>query len=454
MKNARDTASKAVGGDKVNMLHGPLLRPMLSFAVPLIAGGVLQQSFNSADIAIAGRYAGSTALAAVGSNGPVIGLFINLFLGLAVGVNVVIANYIGQRNERGAAAAAAMSAVLSVLCGLLMGLLTFSLAEPLLRLLDTPAEVIGQAAEYLRIFAVGMPFFLVYNFGAAVLRAVGDTRRPFYSLVAAGCINVALNFIFVAGVDMGVAGVAWGTVIASAANAGIILFLLRRERSCVRLVMPRLRGNMAEAAKIVRIGLPAGVQSTVFSISNVFILGAINTFGANASAGSAVSLIFESYCYFVILAFGQTATAFTGQNYGAGKGDRCRRILRLSLLMSVAATAALNLGLYLCRHQALTLFTADADVIAFGAERMAVVLLFQFTACYYEMSGSVMRGMEHSLTPAVITIFGTCVLRLLWVALLPAGASFGTLLAVYPASWLLTDAMMYAAMRRYSRQLR
>lgn len=437
--------------NKVDMLHGAPAKPMMAFALPLLAGGVLQQSFNSVDIAVAGRFIGSEALAATGSNGAVVGLIVNMFLGLSIGVNVVIANYIGQGNRRGVQEATGATGVLSLLCGVAMMLVTLIVAEPLLVALDTPAEVLPLAVEYLRIFALGMPFMLIYNFGAAVLRSVGDTRRPFYSLVAAGIVNVALNLVFVILMGMGIAGVAWGTVISNVVNAAVIVVLLARETTDVRLSPAGLRWHSPQVARIARIGLPAGLQTTVFSISNVFILGAINSFGAKASAGSAAALIYESYCYFIIVAFAQTVTAFVGQNYGAGHMQRVRRIIFLGLVMCTAVSAVFDVGFVALRSAFLMPFTDDAEVMHFAAIRMTTVLLFQFIASYYEIVGGAMRGMGHSMTPALITIFGTCLLRLVWLFFLPAGAPFWLLMAVYPVSWALTDAMMWVAMRRCMR---
>lgn len=435
------------------MTSGPLVRPMISFALPLIASGVLQQSFNAVDIVVAGRFAGPHALAAVGSNGPVIGLMINMFLGLAVGVNVVIANYIGQRNGRGVSAATGASMFLSLICGVLMFTITQFCADPILRLLDTPGEVLDDAIEYLRIFAVGMPFMIIYNFGAAVLRSIGDTRRPFYSLVAAGIANVGFNFLFVAGMGMGVQGVAWGTVLSNLINAAIIVVILMRERSDVRLMSANLCWRTAEIAKVCRIGLPAGLQTTVFSISNIFILSAINSFGASASAGSAAALTYEIYCYFVMTAFTQTATAFVSQNYGAGNIDRIRRVYTLSLIMCFISSAILNVCLSWAREAFMMPFTDDAEVLMFGCERMVVVLTWQFIASYYEVAGATMRGVGYSMTPALITIFGTCVLRLFWVGFFPADGTFGELLMIYPVSWILTDTMMFVAMHYIQKKI-
>lgn len=440
--------------NKIDMLSGPLASRMVLFALPLIASGVLQQSFNSVDVAVVGRFAGSHALAAVGSNGPVISLLVNMFLGLSVGVNVVIANYIGQRNSRGVRAAVASSVVLAVLSGMAMLVLSQLVARPVLTLLDTPAEVLDDAVLYLRLLGLGMPFMIIYNFGSAILRSVGDTRRPFYILVLAGIVNVVLNLVLVIGFGMGVAGVAIGTVVSSIVNAVLITLILLRERSDIRVDIRAIVPSRVQIAKICNVGIPAGLQTTVFALSNAFILSAINSFGANASAGSAAALNYELYCYFVISAFGQTAVAFISQNYGAANLDRCRRIFRLSLLMSMGSSMVLNLVLAWQHDPFLSIFSTDAEVLRYGGVRMTYVLAFQFIACYYEMAGSAMRGLGHSLTPALITIFGTCVLRLFWVWTFPVGqAEFRDLMIVYPVSWILTDILMFLAFTRIRRHL-
>ncbi len=435
----------------INMLDGPLVKPMIYFALPLIASGLLQQSFNSVDVAVAGRFAGKEALAAVGCNGPVLGTFVNLFLGLSVGANVVIANYIGQRNRRSIGAAVGGAYFLAIVCGIFLAVTSQFLARPILTVLDTPAEVLDAAIEYFRILGLGMPFLLIYNFGAAVCRSIGDTRTPFYSLVVSGLVNVGLNFAFVAGFKMGVAGLAWATAISTGVNAAIITIVLIREKGDIKLDIKNIRWQRTEIVKICRIGLPAGLQTTVFSISNVFIVGAINTFGADAAAGSAAAINFEFYCYFVMTAFAQTATAFISQNYGAGNLERCHRVFRLCLIMALVSSFVLNVVLTLLRRECLMVFTADPAVLVFGSERMVFVLLFQFIASYYEVAGSSMRGMGHSLTPALITIFGTCVLRLVGVGTLPAEASFGLLLSIYPITWSCTDIRMWIAFRRIIR---
>lgn len=442
------TQAAAREKNTIDMLKGPLAWPMMLFALPLIASGLLQQSFNAVDVAVVGRFTGPEALAAVGCNGPVIGLLINMFLGISVGVNVVIANYIGQCNGNGVRASVSAAAILALASGLIMLLVAQIVARPLLTVLDTPAEVLDMAVSYLRIYSVGMPFMIIYNFGSAILRSIGDTRRPFYILVASGFVNVALNLFFVIYLGLGVKGVAWATVISNAMNASIIITLLVREHSDIHLDIKSLAPNWTQMRKIASIGVPAGLQATVFSISNIFIISAINGFGAYAAAGSAAALNYEMYCYFVINAFAQTCVAFGSQNYGAGNLERCRRVLQISLIYSTTILVVLNVCIAWQRDFFLAPFTSDANVLAFAGERILAVLLFQFIACYYEMTGSMLRALDYSMTPALITIFGTCVIRLLWVFFFPNDGTFDQLLSIYPISWTLTDIIMYAAYRR------
>lgn len=435
------------------MLSGPLLSRMLLFALPLIASGVLQQSFNSVDVAVVGHFSGRHALAAVGSTGPVIGLLINLFLGISVGVNVVIANFIGQGNSSGVRRAVSASAILALVCGVLMLIIGESMARPVLELTGTPEEVLDSAVSYMRIFVLGLPFLVIYNFGSAILRSVGDTRRPFYSLIAAGIVNVILNLVFVIGLGMGVEGVAWGTVISNIVNAGIIFTILVREKSDIRLEVHRIRREPEQMKKIAAIGVPAGLQGAVFALSNTFILSSINSFGADATAGSAAAINYEFYCYFPIAAIGQTAVAFISQNYGAGNVERIRHVFRLSFMLAFVISLVLNVTVAWKAIFFLSVFTSDPAVLVYADIRIWTVLLFQFIASYYEIAGSAMRGLGYSMTPTLIVICGTCVLRLLWVFLFPyLGGDFRELLAVYPVSWLLTDICMFIAYRRVSRR--
>ena len=436
------------------MLSGNTWRNMLVFAIPLIASGVLQQSFNSVDIAVVGRFAGHKALAAVGSNGSVISLIVNLFVGLSVGANVVLANYIGRSNSEGIKRTVSTTAALALTSGFLLLAVSQVVAAPLLEMLGTPDEVLDDATTYLRIYSLGMPFMMVFNFGSALLRSCGDTRRPFYALVAGGLVNVALNLLFVICFSMGVKGVAIATVIANVVSASIIFEVLRREEEPYRLRIKTMSFERGELSKILKIGVPAGVQGMVFSLSNVFIQSAINSFGTDAMAGSAAALNYESYSYFIIVAFAQSVVAFTGQNFGAGNLSRCRRVLWVGMVLSVAGSGLIDLLVVLFDRQAIAVFTTAPSVMEYALTRIHVVLAYQFIACSYEIAGASMRGQGYSLTPTLITIGGTCVLRLGWVFLLNnSEASFGQLLTIYPITWVVTGVAMLITRAMISRHL-
>lgn len=414
--------------------------------MPLFLSGILQQSFNSVDIAVVGRWAGREALAAVGNNGMVISLIVNLFIGVSIGANVVIANYIGRNDAVGVRNAIRTSALIALWSGVLLLFVGVAVADPLLRWLDTPSEVLDLAVLYLRIFSLGMPFMMIYNFGSAILRSMGDTRRPFYALVASGIVNASLNLLLVIVFEMGVAGVAIGTVIANMVNAAIIVFFLMHEKGEFRLELKNLKLSGSDLRKILKIGVPAGIQGMVFSISNVFILASINGFGAEVAAGSSAALNFEYYCYFAISAFAQASVAFTSQNYGAGKYDRCRKVFRVSMLLGFLFCVVMNLVIVINREMFAGLFSSDPEVIHYAAVRMECVLIFQFIACSYEISGASLRGLGYSMTPTVLTIFGTCVFRLVWVwCLARYGGGFAELMMVYPVSWVITGISVYTA---------
>ena len=430
----------------IDMLHGPTLGKLLVFALPLIASGVLQQSFNSADVAVAGRWAGSEALAAVGSNGPVISLIVNLFVGISVGANVVIARLLGQDDKARVRRAVSTTAAVAVAGGLLLLVIGLAVSRPILEWLDTPPEVLDLATLYLRIYSLGFPFMMIYNFGSAILRSFGDTRRPFYCLVAGGIINVALNLLLVIVFGMGVSGVAIATVVSNMVSASMIVMILLREQGPARLDMQAMRTDRRILARILQIGVPAGIQGVVFSISNVFILGAINSLGAKVLAGSAAALNYEYYCYFIISAFAQSAMAFISQNYGAGQYSRCRRIFAQCMMLSLAGSAVFNIGFCLDTPFFAGIFTTDPDVLVYAGERMRYELFFQFIASSYEIAGAAMRGLGYSMTPTVLTLGGTCILRIAWLHTACAGAtSFSTIMIIYPISWAVTGIAVLTA---------
>ena len=436
----------------MDMLHGSIFRKLLLFALPLIASGILQQSFNSVDVAVVGQFASNQALAAVGSQGLVISLIINLFIGISVGANVVIAHYIGRKDEQGIQNAISTTAVIAATSGIFLLITGLVIAKPLLEALDTPEDVMDLAVLYLRIFSLGMPFMMIYNFGAAILRSMGDTKRPFYSLVIAGVINVGLNLLLVIGFKMSVAGVAIATVASNIVNAAIIICFLTHEKGIFRLKLKKLSVSKPELRKILQIGVPAGIQGMVFSISNVFVLATINSFGSAAVAGSSAALNYEYYCYFVVSAFAQAAVAFISQNYGAGKIERCKNIFRQSMLLGLLGCAFLNLLIVWQKEFFIGFFTSEPDIVRYAAIRMEYVLLFQFMASSYEISGAALRGLGYSMTPTVLTIFGTCLLRLVWIfVVVPMSRSYETLLTVYPISWVITGIAVctaYAIIRR------
>lgn len=440
--------------EKVDMLNGPLFMKILFFALPLAASSLLQQLFNSVDVAVVGRFASSKALAAVGSNAPVISLLINLFIGISMGANVVISNHLGQRDEQSIRHAISTVTLVAAISGLLLMCIGIGVARPILELMDTPSDVLDMAVLYLRIYFIGIPFFLIFNFGAAILRSVGDTRRPLYILVVAGIINTVLNLIFVIGLGMSVEGVAIATAVANAISAAWIIQLLRKEPGALQLQFKHLRIYKKELKRMLQIGVPAGLQGMVFSISNVVVQSAINGYGAAAIAGSAAAVNFEYYCYYIIVACNGAAISFIGQNYGAQKYDRVRRIYRICLLMGLIGCFIAN-ALFTWQNQFfLSFFTTDAEVIHYGAIRMEGVLLFQFIACSYEVTGSALRGMGESMLPTIMTVFGTCILRIIWVfAVLPHYTGFAHLLQVYPLSWILTGAMVIIAYKLKMRQI-
>lgn len=454
--SSADTKKKA---SQVDMLNGPLLGKILMFTLPLIASGILQQSFNAVDVAIIGRYSTSQAIAAVGSNGPIISILVNLFLGIAVGANVVIATYLGQRNEAGVRRSVTTVAVVALLSGLILLLLGITVARPILEAMSAPPDVIELATEYLTIYFCGMPFMMIYNFGSAIMRSVGDTKLPFYSLLAATLCNLVLDWLFVAQFDMGVAGVAWATVISNGVNAAIMIYFLVKEEPPVNLVFTKWKVSMPDFKKMLQIGIPAGLQGMVFSISNIFIQSAINQFGADAIAGSAAALTFEAYCYYIVAGFCGATIAFTGQNYGAGKTDRCKRVFALCMMSSIVICGVANMLVVWQARSCIGIFTHDPKVMDFALQRFHAALMFQSIASTYEISGAYMRGLGYSLTPMILTIFGTCILRLGWVYYLNTiPHSFHTLMIIYPITWGITGVLVMASafyvQRRAFRHLR
>ena len=427
------------GSYEINMTEGPLLGKLIQFSIPLALSGILQLLFNAADIVVVGRFAGSHALAAVGSTGALNMLIINLFMGLSIGVNVLCARFYGAGQERDLSETVHTAILVAALSGVVLIGLGISLSRPLLQMMDTPADVIDHSVLYMRIIFAGMPASMLYNFGSAVLRAVGDTQRPLYFLMTAGIINVLLNLFFVIVLHMGVAGVALATILSQTVSAVLVLVCLMRCEGAYRLDVKRLKIYGPKLRDMARIGIPAGIQSSMFSISNVLIQSTVNSFGSVAMAGSTAAGNIEGFLFTTLDAFTQGCQSFVGQNYGAKKLDRVRKIVWMCVVLCTAIGAVLGVTAYLCGKSLLGIYSSDPEVIAYGMQRMAINSALYFTFAPMNIFSGAMRGLGNSLLPMADSILGTCVLRVAWVytvfALFP---SWQMLFISYPASWALT----------------
>lgn len=430
----------------MDMTHGPLWNKILLFALPLAASSILQQLFNSVDTAVVGRFASSQALAAVGSNSSLISLMINLFIGISLGSNVVIAHYIGQKSEKNIQAAVHTAIVVAILSGIFVMILGQFIARPVLLLMGTPEDVIDLAVVYLRIYLIGMPFIMLYDFGSSILRSTGDSKRPLYSLIIAGIVNTVLNLVLVIVFRLGVSGVAIATVISNVVSSSIVITILMRESAPIKLDLKKLTIVPRELKKILTIGVPAGLQGMVFSIANVCIQSTINSFGSAAIAGSAAALNYEFFAYFMVNAFAQTTVTFTSQNYGAGEYARCRKIYHISMWFSLLSCGLLSAIFVLGRDMFLGLYSTDPDVLYYAKQRIIIATTLELLTSIYEISAGAMRGLGHSLLPAIITVAGSCVLRLIWISTVCRVIhEFWVLIIIYPISWIVTGIIMVIA---------
>ncbi len=428
---------------QMDMLHGPLLKKLFIFALPLAASSILQQLFNSADTAVAGQFAGPLALAAVGGNSAIISLLINMFVGFSVGANVVISLLIGQKREKDVKDVVHTVMAMALISGFAMLIIGQAIARPLLLLIDTPTDVLNMAELYLRIFFCGMPFFMTYNFGSAVLRSIGDTRKPLYALLFAGVVNIVLNLLFVIVFHLSVAGVAIATVISDGISAFFVIQFLRHADDIIQLHLHKLSLQREYVIKIIKIGLPAGLQGMVFSFSNVVIQSAINGFGSAAVAGSAAAGNYETFVFYMNSAFCQASTTFTGQNFGAGNFDRCKKIYRLSLFSAFLTTGIMCFIFGIGRCFFLHLFTRDPKAYYYAVIRLFKIGVLEFIPPAYEVTAATLRGMGKSLFPSIVTVFGTCAVRIIFVLFFfPLIGSFSGLLNIYLISWLITAVLM------------
>ena len=436
----------SVRKNEVDLTQGPMLKRILLFALPLGASAVLQQLFNAADLAVVGHFSTPQAMAAVGSNASVISLFVGLFTGLSVGSNVVVATLLGSGKRNRISDAVHTSISVALLSGLILVLAGFFLAKPLLLLMSAPEDVVDLAVLYLRIYFCGMPAMMLYNFGAAVLRSMGDSRRPFPALTAAGVLNILLNLLFVVVFHLHVIGVALGTVLSNCFSGGAMVYFLKKEEGEFHLELRKLRIDREMLLRIVRIGVPAGLQGVVFSISNVVIQSAVNSFGSDCVAGMTASQNFDFICYCMVNAFGQTCVTFISQNYGARKMDRCRKAWGICFLLGALCDFVFAMIVVGFRDQLILIFTSEPAVIEFAMIRLLTALPLHFLTAFYEISGGALRGLNRSMIPAVISILGTCAVRLVYVwTVFPRFGTPRALILVYPLTWIITGVAMNVA---------
>ena len=443
----------------MDMLKGSLWDKIILFSLPIAASSILQQLFNSADVAVVGKFAGSLALAAVGCNSQVISLIINVFLGLSVGANVIIANLMGAGKVKDIQDAVHTAITVSLLSGLGLIGVGYILARPILSCMGTPDDVLESAILYLRIYFAGMPFIMLYNFGSAILRSKGDTKRPLYALIVSGVVNLILNLFFVVVCKMSVAGVGIATLISNAISSVMVIVFLMREKGELNVDFHKLHINRQYLIWMMKIGVPAGLQGMVFNFANIVIQGAINGFGASAMAGSAAEQNYEFFTYYVVSAFNQSMVTFISQNHAAGQYERCKKIFRICWVYSVGIIGFMVVFFVGFRHAFIGLCTTDPVAIEYGVCRMIVVESFDCLICNYELGASALRGMGHSLLPAIEVIFGVCLLRMVWIfsvfahfkAILEPIKAFAVLMAVYPVSWIITGPLVlftYLAIRK------
>lgn len=422
----------------IDMLHGPLIKKLLLFMIPIALSGIVQQLFNAADTAVVGYFSNADAIAAVGTNTEIIALIVMASSGLSIGANILIANKIGRNEKNEVPAAVQTAMILAVLIGVIGLILGQTVAAPLLKLIQTPEGIFGDAELYLRIYVLGYPFLLLYDFGAAALRARGDSRYPFIVLMVSGVVNVGLNLFFVVVFHMGVAGVAIATDISTVISALMVLRRLSKD-GLFRLTLRKLSFSGRIAMNILKTGIPCALQGAVFCFANIFVQASINSFGETAIAGSTIALNFEYFTYYVITAFSQTATTFTSQNHAAGQHARCRKIFWLCLLLSTVCSSIPIFTIVLFRNFFCGLFTPDLAVIESAGIRILCILLFEPICNLYEIPAGFLRGSGYALYPAVSSMIGTCAFRIVWICtVFRMNPTLPVLYNVFPLSWVAT----------------
>ncbi|HIX11588.1 MAG TPA: MATE family efflux transporter [Candidatus Agathobaculum pullistercoris] len=437
---------------EIDMCSGPLLSRILLFAIPLICSGVLQLVFNATDIIVVGRFVSSNAMAAVGSTSSLINLLVNFFIGISVGANVLVARFRGANDFDDAQETVQTALITAVAGGFVLIALGILLARPMLVWMATPDEVIGQAVLYMRVYFIGMPATMLYNFGAAILRAVGDTRRPLYFLTLAGLVNVAGDLLFVLVLDMGVAGVAVATVISQIISATLIVLCLMRQDGMCNVNLRRMRFHRDKFLRIMQVGLPAGLQSVIFNISNVLIQSSINSFGATVVAGNTAASNIEGFVYTSMNALYQTSLSFTSQNLGARQFGRIDKILVRCLALVFVIGLVLGNGAHLLGQTLLGIYTGEPEVIAYGMMRLGVVSVTYCLCGMMDVVAGSVRGLGYSILPMLVSLVGACVFRIIWIfTVFQWQHTLFSLYISYPISWALTicaHLVCYFAVRR------
>lgn len=424
---------------EIDMTEGPILGKMIRFALPLMLSSILQLLFNAADVIVVGRFAGSEALAAVGSTGSLINLLINLFIGLSVGTNVIVARYLGAHDYDNCQESVHTSILLSVIGGSALIFIGLFFAKPLLTLMGSPKDVLPQASLYMQIYFVGMPMNMLYNFGSAIMRSTGDTKRPMFFLIISGIINVCLNLFMVIVLHMGVAGVAIATVVSQTVSALLTLIALMRTDGFCRVDLRKLKIHKDKLLAMIHVGLPAGLQGIVFSISNVLIQSSVNSFGSTVMAGNTAASNIEGFVYVAMNAMYQTALSFASQNLGAKKYDRLNKIM----IQSVATVTVIGLVVgplaYAFGRQLLGIYSESEEVIRYGLVRMRIIANTYFLCGIMDVMVGNLRGMGYSISPMIISLTGACGTRVIWIlTVFAAYHDLNVLYSCYPLSWFLT----------------
>ena len=444
------STNKSPRSGEVNMTEGPLVGKIILYTIPLMLSGILQLLFNAADMIIAGRYAGSVALAAIGATSSLINLLLNLFIGLSIGANVTVAHYYGAGKMKELSESVHSAILLAIISGVFIGVVGALLASPLLTLMGTPADVLPHSVNYMRIYFAGMPVTLVFNFGSAILRAIGDTRRPLTYLSIAGIINVILNIFFITVLGMGVSGVALATIISQAVSAFLILRCMATSDAAYHLDFSSLRLHMDKVRRIAKIGIPAGVQGMVFSISNVLIQSSVNSFGSVAVAGNTAQANLEGFVYNAMNSFYQTTLSFAGQNVGAKKYKRVFSVVNICIVCVFVTGIVMGGGGFLLGKRLLKIYSSDADVVAFGYRRMRTIFTTYYLCGMQEVIVAGLRAAGYSIMPTIVSLIGACAFRIIWIYTVFAIKRSPEILYIsYPISWLLVLIVFALCFRQF-----